>query len=54
MQNCGQEKNARGVRVFGRDCRVALRAPRNDPYAFRYKSNDRRLRFFTANRMTRT
>ncbi|MDR1093087.1 MAG: hypothetical protein LBL66_02950 [Clostridiales bacterium] len=22
---------ARGVPVFGRDCRVALRAPRNDP-----------------------
>ncbi|MDR1092725.1 MAG: hypothetical protein LBL66_01085 [Clostridiales bacterium] len=23
MHNCGQEKNARGVPVFGRDCRVA-------------------------------
>ncbi|MDR1093055.1 MAG: hypothetical protein LBL66_02785 [Clostridiales bacterium] len=30
MHNCGWEKNARGVSVFGRDCRVALCAPRND------------------------
>ncbi|MDR1094697.1 MAG: hypothetical protein LBL66_11180 [Clostridiales bacterium] len=38
-----REESARGVPLFGRDCRVAFRAPRND----------KRFRFFTANRMTR-
>ncbi|MDR1093090.1 MAG: hypothetical protein LBL66_02965 [Clostridiales bacterium] len=33
---------ARGVRVLGRDCRVALRAPRNDMRGVCASRNDRR------------
>ncbi|MDR1093482.1 MAG: hypothetical protein LBL66_04965 [Clostridiales bacterium] len=33
-----------GVLVFGRDCRVALRAPRNDKRGVRAPRNDRTAR----------
>ncbi|MDR1093413.1 MAG: hypothetical protein LBL66_04620 [Clostridiales bacterium] len=35
-----EQRKARGVPLFGRDCRVALRAPRNDTRGVRALRND--------------